>query len=48
MIAQLLRKRTLTLCAVLLTLAMQAQDRFGGLALDTFRDDMSKNAVETL
>lgn len=48
MIAQLLRKRTLTLCAVLLTLAMQAQDRFGGLALYTVRDDMSKNAVETL
>jgi len=48
MIAQLLRKRTLTLCAVLLTLAMQAQDRFGGLALYTVREDMSKNAVETL
>jgi len=48
MIAQLLRKRTLTLFAVLLTLALQAQDRFGGLALYTVRDDMSKNAVETL
>ena len=48
MISQLLRKRTLTLCMILLTLAMQAQDRFGGLALYTVRDDMSKNAVETL
>jgi sugar phosphate isomerase/epimerase len=48
MIAQLLRKRTLTFFAVLLTLALQAQDRFGGLALYTVRDDMSKNAVETL
>lgn len=33
---------------ILLTLAVQAQDRFGGLALYTVRDDMSKNAVETL
>lgn len=48
MISQLIRKRTLTLCAILLTLAMQAQDRFGGLALYTVREDMSKNAVETL
>ena len=48
MIAQLLRKRTLTLCAVLLTFTMQAQDGFGGLALYTVRDDMSKNALETL
>ena len=48
MISQLLRRRTLTLCMVLLTLAVQAQDQFGGLALYTLRDDMSKNAVETL
>ena len=48
MISQLFRKRTLTLCMILLTLAVQAQDRFGGLALYTVRDDMSKNAVETL
>ena len=48
MISQLLRRRTLTLCMVLLTLAVQAQDQFGGLALYTVRDDMSKNAVETL
>ena len=48
MISQFLRKRTLTFCMILLTLAVQAQDRFGGLALYTVRDDMSKNAVETL
>ncbi len=48
MISQILRKKTLTLCMILLTLALQAQDRFGGLALYTVRDDMSKNAVETL
>ncbi len=33
---------------ILLTLALQAQDRFGGLALYTVRDDMSKNPAETL
>ena len=48
MISQFLRKRTLTLCMILLTLALQAQDRFGGLALYTVRDDMSKNPAETL
>lgn len=48
MISQLLRKRTLTLCMILLTLALQAQDRFGGLALYTVRNEMSKNPTETL
>ncbi len=48
MTSLLLRKRILTLCIILLTLAVQAQDRFGGLALYTVRDDMLKNAVETL
>lgn len=33
---------------ILFALALQAQDRFGGLALYTVRDDMSKNAVKTL
>ena len=48
MISQLIRKRILTLFVLLLTLAMQAQDQFGGLALYTVREDMSKDAVATL
>ena len=48
MISLFIRKRTLALWMILFTLALQAQDRFGGLALYTVRDDMSKNAVETL
>ena len=48
MIPLLTRKRLLTLCTVLLTLALQAQDQFGGLALYTVREDMSKDAVATL
>ena len=44
----ILKKRAITFFAILLALALQAQERFGGLALYTVREDMSKNAVETL
>ena len=41
-------KRTLSIIFVLFALALQAQDQFGGLALYTVREDMSKDPSATL
>lgn len=41
-------KRTLSIIFVLFALALQAQDQFGGLALYTVREEMSKDPSATL
>lgn len=41
-------KRTATILLILLSLTLQAQDKFGGLALYTVRDEMQSDPVKTL